>query len=178
LIDTKEAWKTPVRLSFREIKFESLSAEQLALLDKMLSHYEKAYSQEFSYAARSLGRLYLAGLLFERDYRKAYQYFEKAIEWGLPDEHATLAEMHELGQGVPVTYTEAAYHYRLAALEGRQSSLRCLINLYLSGKLGEIDLDRARFWLNRMMASGDFTCITTAIDISMQKKSIPPQSSG
>lgn len=163
---------SPQKITIRKkpSRLESMSTSEIALRDKMLSHYEKAYSLNFSYAARNLGRLYRVGRLVEMDYQKAYQYYEKATEWGLTDEHATLAEMHETGQGVPITYTEAAYHYRLAALEGHQASLRSLINLYLSGKLGEIDLDRAGFWLNRLMATGDFSCLTTAIDILMQKK--------
>ncbi|MFT3870335.1 MAG: tetratricopeptide repeat protein [Nibricoccus sp.] len=161
---------TTINLRLKRPRYESLSTDDLVLRDKMLAHYEAAFRLELAYAARNLGRLHRAGLLVEKDYRKAYQYYEKAAEWGLAEDHFVLGELHELGQGVPVTYTEAAYHYRLAALEGDKRSLKKLIDLYLSGKLGEIDLDRAKFWLDRMIAQGDFSGLTTNIDVLLQKK--------
>ena len=72
--------------------------------------------------------------------------------------------------GVPITYSEAAYHYRLAALEGHIPSLRSLIDLYVTGKTGAVDFDRAMFWLDRLVKSGDMNALTTIVDIMLVKK--------
>lgn len=172
LNDRRTAATDPITIEnpLSQIGIRKLTSEQIILRDKMLAHYEAAYRLEFPHAARNLGRLYREGLLVPQDYRKAYQYYEKSTEWGLTEDHFILGQIHEIGQGVPITYTEAAYHYRLAALEGNKPSLHKLIDLYLSGKLGEVDLDRAKFWLDRMIAQGDFSALTTNIDVLLQKK--------
>ena len=135
----------------------------------MVKHYEESVRNKNSYAARNIGGLYHEGLLVKQDYRKAYRYFDQAVEWGLPAVHAQLGEMHELGQGIPVTYTEAAYHYRLAALEGDKESLRRLINFYLTGTGVSLDLERASFWLQYMMRLGEYRVLPKICDILLKK---------
>jgi TPR repeat protein len=137
---------------------------------KMFKYYEAAVGQEFALAARNLGFIYIDGRLAKQDPRKAYRYFEQAAEWGMSDIHYQLGKMHELGFGVPITYSEAAYHYRLAALEGHTPSLRNLIDLYITGKTGAVDFDRAMFWLDRLVKSGDMDALTTVVDIMLVKK--------
>jgi hypothetical protein len=77
--------------------------------------------------------------------------------------------MHEEGEGVPVTYSEAAYHYRLAALEGHEEALRRLVNLYLTGKGVSQDFDRAAFWLERMARTGKTGALIVLGDIAIKK---------
>jgi TPR repeat protein len=137
---------------------------------KMFKYYEAAVRLEFPLAARNLGFIYIDGRLAPENPRKAYRYFEQAAEWGMSEVHYQLGKMHELGFGVPITYSEAAYHYRLAALEGHTPSLRCLIDLYVTGKTGAVDFDRAMFWLNRLVKSGDMDALTTVADIMLVKK--------
>ncbi|MBK9990010.1 MAG: sel1 repeat family protein [Verrucomicrobia bacterium] len=137
---------------------------------KMFEYYEAATRQEFALAARNLAFIYINGRLADQDLRKAYRYLEQAAEWGMPEMHFTLGKIHEHGQGVPITYSEAAYHYRLAALEGHIPSLRCLIDLYVTGKTGAVDFDRAMFWLDRLVKSGDMNALTMIVDIMLQKK--------
>jgi len=135
----------------------------------MLKHYEESVRLQFAYAAQNLGNLYADGKLLPRDWAKAYRYYEQATEWGLPAVHYNLGYMHEHGQGVPVTYTEAAYHYRLAALEGHIEALRRLINFYLTGQGVSLDLDRAVFWLQRMVQLGNPNVLPTICDILIAK---------
>ncbi len=135
----------------------------------MLKHYEESVRLEFAFAANNLGAIYLEGLLLPKDFRKAYQLFELAATHGMPAVHHRLGLMHELGEGVPVTYSEAAYHYRLAALEGHQDALMRLINFYLTGRGVSLDLDRAVFWLTRMVQLGNFAVLPTVCDILINK---------
>jgi len=121
----------------------------------MLQHYDASIRLKFPYAARNLGELYFNGKLVEKDFQRAYSYFEMAAEWGLKGMQAKLGHMHEFGQGTPVTYAEAAYHYRLAALEGDENALRRLADFYVAGKGVARDLDRAIFWISILAHKGD-----------------------
>ncbi|MFT3870334.1 MAG: tetratricopeptide repeat protein [Nibricoccus sp.] len=142
-------------------------------LAQMFQHYEAAVQQKDSIAARNLGMIYAEGWLIDQDWQKAYRYFEQAAEWGLPDAHFILGKIHELGCGVPITYSEAAYHYRLAALDGHLDALKKLIQLYICGRMGSVDFDRAMFWLDRLARLGDLDALTSIADIMMQKKDYP-----
>lgn len=125
--------------------------ELAPLRAKILKHFEAAAKGGEAVAALNLGDIYRDGSVALQDYRRAYGYYEQAASLGWQNAHLTLGEMHELGQGVPVTFTEAAYHYRLAALNGNFEALRRLSNFYIAGKGVSPDLDRAMFWLRRMV---------------------------
>lgn len=137
---------------------------------RMLEHYDAAVRRQSAYAARNLGEAYYEGRLVPKDYQKAYQYFEQAADWGMPIAHYSLGYMHEYGQGMPITLTEAAYHYRLAALEGNQEALRRLINFYLTGMGVSLDLDRAIFWMQQMVRQGNSRVMTHMCDILLRKQ--------
>jgi hypothetical protein len=108
-----------------------------------------------------------------RDYRKAYNYFEQAASAGMAQANFNLGYMHELGQGVPVTPTEAAYRYRLAGLEGHVEALRRLANFYLTGEGVAFDADRALFWLGQLAARGYPRVFVTAGDVLLAKGDYP-----
>ena len=55
----------------------------------------------------------MKGDLVKQDYQESYIHFDKAAGQGMAEAHRMLGQMHENGQGVPVTYRDAAYHYRL-----------------------------------------------------------------
>jgi TPR repeat protein len=137
---------------------------------QMLAHYEAAVRQQSAYAARNLGDAYYEGRLVPQDYQKAYGYYEQAADWGMPIVHYSLGYMHENGQGLPVTLTEAAYHYRLAALEGNTEALRRLINFYLTGMGVSLDLDRAIFWMQQMARLGNARVLTNMCEILLRKQ--------
>ncbi|MBP6865567.1 MAG: SEL1-like repeat protein [Candidatus Didemnitutus sp.] len=126
-------------------------ASARVLREKMLTHFAKAAELGFGPAALNLGRIYHAGRLVPQDFEKAYSYFDRASELGVKTAHFHLGEMHAAGEGLPVTPTEAAYHYRLAALEGHALALRRLIDYYLTGQATGVDLDRGSFWIRYSM---------------------------
>jgi len=143
---------------------------------RMLEHYEAAVRLEGSFGAIGLGDLYLDGRLVPRDFGKAYSYYEIAAETPAQKAaaHFRLGYMHEFGQGVPVTYTEAAYHYRLAALDGDVPSLRRLVNFYMTGTGVSLDYDRAAYWLNYMVQLHQTDAIPQLADVLLKKQDYGP----
>ncbi len=135
----------------------------------MLEQYDLARKLGSVLATANLGILHYDGILVPKDLRKAYAEFEEAAGLGSTSAHYHLGLMHEQGDGVPVTYTEAAYHYRIAALDGHKDSLRRLINFYITGQGVSPDLDRAIFWLNRLVALGNDRVFTTYCDVLLRK---------
>jgi TPR repeat protein len=152
----------------------ALEKKQQAVADElkrqMLEYYEKASENGFALAARNLAELYANGALGKVDQRKAYDYFQKAADEGDTEARFRLGEMHEKGLGVPVTPEEAAYHYRLAALDGHVTARRQLVSFYLNGQAGAQDLDRAAFWLELEIRSGETLQLMPYIDIMLKRE--------
>jgi TPR repeat protein len=139
--------------------------------DKMLEHYEASVREDPPLAAIHLGLLYYEGKIVAQDLNKAYGYFEQAasVPSTKADAHYYLGYMHEFGQGIPVTYSEAAYHYRLGALEGHAKALRRLVNLYVTGTGVSQDFDRALYWLS-ILTRMEYKAISTIIDVLLKKQ--------
>lgn len=147
------------------------TAKADALREKMLAHYTKATELEYAVAPQALGELYYTGTLVPQDYAKAYDYLEQGVDLGRTSLHFVLGHMHEYGEGMPITYTEAAYHYRMAALQGHRDALRRLINFYVGGQGDSVDLERAAFWLTAALRRGDLEVLPTLCDILAEKRS-------
>jgi len=137
--------------------------------ESMLRHFAEANKEGNTYAPYNLGGIYRDGILCEKDLRKAYGFFETAAERGDVDARLIVGQMLENGEGMPVSLSEAAYHYRLAALDGNKEALRRLINFYLTGQGVDLDLDRAAFWINRMIRSGMIGGLIPLADILISK---------
>jgi uncharacterized protein len=135
----------------------------------MLKYYDLAMQGDNAVAARNLGQIYYSGMFGQRDFQKAYDYFQRAAELGDTISHFQLGQMHENGEGVPATPIEAAYHYRLAALDGHMEALRRLANFYLEGKGGAQDLERAQFWLTMLVQRGNINGLIAYIDVAFAR---------
>ncbi len=156
-----EKWKTA---------HEKSDAAAVALYrQNTLEQYIRAHELGQEHASYNLGMLYHDGVYVKRDYDQAYLYFQAAAEKGHNTAHLMLGRMHESGWGVPVTPEEAAYHYRLAALDGNIEALRRLCRYYLSGKSGERDLDRAQIWLLALAHRGDLEAIMSIANLLIEK---------
>ncbi len=149
-------------------------AEAGPLTAKALQLYEAASTQGLALASLNLAHEYKNGTLVPADQQKAYAYFEKAADQGSPDAHYLLGQIHEKGEGVPITLSEAAYHYRLAALDRHSIALDRLCEIYLASDSSLRDLDRGIFWLSLKAQQGNiFTTQTTLRrlgDVCMMKK--------
>lgn len=137
---------------------------------RMLECYEAAEKLNYPLAAQNLGFLMYQGRVGKPDFEKAYAYFTTAAEGGQTTSRRMLGIMHEKGEGVPVTLREAAYHYRLAALNGDQIALVSLCDFYLLGKGVSRDFDRASYWLMLLGQMGDGRAIVALGDIALKQK--------
>jgi TPR repeat protein len=151
--------------AFRNMRF----LEGSEYREKMIAHYQAAHKAKIPTAAWNLGNLYYGAVMGEKDYQTAYAYFETAAGDGQVEARRRLGEMHEKGEGVPVTYREAAYHYRLAALAGDIDSLARLCGFYLQGKGVSQDLDRASMWLKMLAQRGRAGALVTLGDIMINR---------
>ncbi len=150
------------------------NAREKECRERMLAELAEGDKDGNGFAELSLGDYYCT--LFHRtmdlqsvkDDRLAYQYYQKAADHGNVESHLWLGKMHEQGLGVPITYDEAAYHYRIAALEGNMEALRLIVDLYLTGRLGEVDLTRAAFWLDQMYRRGEIGSLIPLADIMLK----------
>ena len=154
---------------FERAKKRSDRAAEEKNRELMLSYYEKADAKEDAHGAYNLAGLHYEGSLGKKDLQKAYALFETAAERGHVDARFRLGRMHEKGEGVPETPVEAAYHYRLAALDGHREALERLVSFYLQGKGGAQDIERAQFWLARMFAYGDVAALAKYADLAQQQ---------
>jgi len=143
-------YATLLRKQFDEAKAKDRAIEAAALRERFLMHFQKGADLGNSYAERNLAYCYLEGLLPDPDHRLAYRYFDSAANHGDIIAHRELGGMLQKGIGVPVTYQEAAYHYRIAALAGDAPALERLCILYLEGKGVSQDSQRASQWLTRL----------------------------
>lgn len=155
------------QLRTAQASHDNRSADSLRV--QMLAEYTAAARLKNPQAAQNLGNLYFEGTIVPQDYHAAYGYYEQAADLGSKAAHFRLGLMHEQGLGVPRTMSEAAYHYRLAALDGSREALRHLIRLYLTGQGVSKDLDRAEFWLGRMVDMGDDSAMVTFWDVLLEK---------
>jgi TPR repeat protein len=173
-LDPKHARTHSNLADLYKLKYETAGSrdpEKAKWRDKMLAHYEASAQEPDSVAAIKLGLLYFDGRIITKDLPKAYAYFEQAttVPATRADAHYRLGYMHEFGQTVPVTPSEAAYHYRLAALDGSIPALRRLVNFYISGTGVSLDFDRAMFWLS-ILASIDYKALVPITDVMLRQQ--------
>jgi len=142
------------------------AAEIGELREKMFRHYREADRLGSAAAAWNLGLLAYQGAGDKPDSHEAYVHFDTAANRGLPAAHRYLGQMHEHGEGVPVNFREAAYHYRIAALDGDTKALIRLCEFVFTGKEGvSQDFDRAQFWFIRLQQQGKPGALVPLCDI-------------
>lgn len=138
----------------RRARAEGKTEEADALLVKMRQHFEAADQLGFAMAAYNLGQVEREGIDKEKDFVEAYRHHDDAANRGNITSRVILGEMLERGEGVPVSYSEAAYHYRVAALAGDLKALDRLCLFYRLGLGVSRDLERAAHWLQRGVDRG------------------------
>ena len=116
----------------------------------MFECYRKADQCNSDYGAYNLGGIAYAGIYQKIDLQAAYTYFESAAARGYPAKivQYKLGQMLEKGEGMPASLREAAYHYRLAALDGSQDALVRLCDIYITKPGFAQNPDRAIYWLS------------------------------
>lgn len=130
-----------------------------ALRDEMLQWLERGAELESGHAAWNLGNLYSAGELVEQDYRKAYRFYLRAIDYGETEAYLPLGRIYDQGHGVGRNIEEAAYYFRLCALNDehevdRREALVTLCNYYFLHLSTSLDLRRAMNWMLMLAHNG------------------------
>jgi TPR repeat protein len=136
---------------------------------KMLELLTQADKQGLAMAARNLGSLNYEGSLGRKDLQAAYQHFDDAANRGDIFSRRMLGYMLEHGEGLPVSYAEAAYHYRIAALGGDTYALEQLCRFYRSGLGVSRDPERALHWLELAVKNGNVMARAYAADILLER---------
>jgi len=112
--------------------------------EEVVEYYK--YSADLGDTAAQLVVGYLfneGGAGFEKDRRKAFEYFQRAAEKGEPDAVAQLGHMYANGFGVDKDPEEAIQHFQEAINEGSASGSYGLGYMYLAGEGVEQDYARA-----------------------------------
>lgn len=138
---------------------------------QMLEAYYKADELKCDYAAFNLGLLAYDGILVPKDLSAAYSYFETAAARGYPAAkvHFRLGQMLEKGEGVPYSLKEAAFHYRLATLDGSEDALIKLCDIYTTRPGFVQNHERAIYWLSRLAQRGNMGAMVTIGDTLIRK---------
>jgi hypothetical protein len=71
-----------------------------------------------------------------------------------PEAQQKLADLYYLGQGVPLSYQQAAAWYRKAAEQGNAEAQFQLGHLYATGQGVEHDYTQSRHWIRQASMQG------------------------
>jgi TPR repeat protein len=133
---------------------------------------EKAESGDVR-GQKVLGSMYYLGQDVPRDYKKAFEWYEKAALQGDARAQGMLGLMYYFGQGVPQDYKKAFEWCEKAALQGDVGA-QCLLGLmYSLGQGVPQDFVMAYAYLNIAASAGDAIIIEQR-DLS-QKEMTPAQ---
>ncbi|KAK3285386.1 hypothetical protein CYMTET_7010 [Cymbomonas tetramitiformis] len=97
-----------------------------------------------------------------RDHTRAFQYFRRAHQGGLPDAGIGVAKMLLKGEGVEKNVTEALRLYNLAADTGSADALNGLGYLYYNGDKVESNMTTALGYFRRAAALGSVDAMVNA----------------
>eukprot|EP00456_Euglypha_rotunda_P047718 TRINITY_DN38153_c0_g1_i2.p1 TRINITY_DN38153_c0_g1~~TRINITY_DN38153_c0_g1_i2.p1 ORF type:complete len:205 (-),score=33.90 TRINITY_DN38153_c0_g1_i2:22-636(-) len=81
-----------------------------------------------------IGYYYAGFAHFEKDNKKAFEFFKKAADQGYIEAEYTVAHLYEKGVGVSQDYKQASNYYARAALKYHLESQVCLSRLFREGK--------------------------------------------
>ncbi|KAG0314859.1 hypothetical protein BGZ97_008879 [Linnemannia gamsii] len=112
-----------------------------------MTWFLKASEQGYAKADVDIGYLFKEGLGVPRDYKKAIEWFQKAMEDD-PTYHVApfeMGQMHNQGLGVPLDYSKAAEWFVKAADLGDVNAQRSLGAMYRDGRQG-VPQDSAMEW--------------------------------
>jgi len=141
----------------RSLADPAAQAQVAALREEMWRLYREADRLGNNLAAYNLGMSLRTGADGIKDLDQAYRHLDDAAQRGYAPSHAALGQMFEAGEGVPQSYSEAAYHHRFAALSGNLASIASLSDYYRKGLGVERDLERAARWQELALTHGSAT---------------------
>ncbi|WP_420335177.1 caspase family protein [Roseibium sp.] len=124
--------------------------------EESLRLLNKSASRGNAEAMNHLAHLYTEGNLVDYDEIKAFQWFQKAAEAGNPEAAFYVAGAYDRGEGVDRNDDKARFWYQ-RALKSDDSGIAAtnLAWMYLEGRGGDKDTERARQLLEQAAAADD-----------------------
>jgi len=107
-----------------------------------------------SWAQNDLGRCYALGDGVRQDSERAFEWFEKAADNGLPVAQCNLAHCYLRGEGTPIDYGKAIHYIQKSANQGCPNAALDLGLLLFEGVGVVPDRDRAKYWLEKAACLG------------------------
>ena len=104
--------------------------------EQALSYFQKGASLKSSESMTLLGAYYSEGIVFEQDYKKALEYFDKALDIDKNNASAqfNVGQAYYYGEGVQKDYHKAFAWYTMAANQDYNLAKIQLAEMYFSGK--------------------------------------------
>ena len=120
---------------------------------KAFSLFSESAKSEYAEAECNLGMCYELGIRI--DLEKAFHWYMKAAEKGVPRALFKIADFYDSGKGVVADMGKAAYWYEKAAEKGVPIAQCRLGNLYYHGSGVPQDFKKAIFWYRKAADAGD-----------------------
>ncbi|NDW17870.1 sel1 repeat family protein [Dysgonomonas sp. 216] len=124
-------------------------------LPKALEWYERAHEQGYPYAAIMLGEYYVYNHGGEKDYDRAFEYYQSAAERDIISEG--LGVCYEYGLGVEENNTEAFKYYTIAAERDYRNAKYRLGLCYKYGTGTTENMEEAYRWLSEAAEDDHFS---------------------
>ena len=117
--------------------------------------YLLAAEQDQPEALGTLGNIYIGEAGIPGDLEKSRNYWERAVAQGHVDSTHNLGVMYERGQGgLEPDLDMAIQLYNGAADAGSIEAMANLLRIYSSGEAIPVDLEKAYFWCDILVAAG------------------------
>lgn len=135
-------WTT---LSLAKIDYGA-NSDNSASYESQLNNYEVNY--QAAVMEHNLGLMYLNGDGTEIDLEKAFLWFNKAANRGLPESKHNLGLMYANGYGVKKDISKAYTWFHKAALLGNVKSMATIASFHIDGLIGKKNLLLAHVWFD------------------------------
>ena len=121
---------------------------------KALNYFEKAAYSGYTTAFAARGRILMKGEGVFQDYSQAIAAFKQGAEKGNAYCHYILGYMYYKGLGCTQDYAMAMEQFEIAAQKNQPWAMYMLGLCYRNGYGVTIDMEKAKFWLNKSAAMG------------------------
>lgn len=120
---------------------------------------EERCNQGFSRACFQLAVKYEDGEGIQKDFQKAFQFYQKAAEQGLALAQYNLALKFYKGQGIGQSFEKAADWFMKAAKNGVADAQHNLGVMYVKGTGVKKDIVKAHMWFDVLAGNGDIAAV-------------------
>ncbi|MEN9908859.1 MAG: hypothetical protein RLZZ540_2008 [Bacteroidota bacterium] len=121
---------------------------------KAINYFERAANSGYATAYAAWGRILMTGEGVAQNYRQAVTVFKEGTEKGNAYCNYALGYLYYKGFGAAQDYALAIEHFEIAAQKKQPWAMYMLGLCYRNGYGVTIDLEKAKFWLNKSASIG------------------------